>query len=66
MSYHDVEPSSRAERVGKTIYMATLAGRRGFRDDQLGISDPEIWAEIFAAIGKTAIDAVNVTASDKD
>jgi hypothetical protein len=58
MSYYDVEPSNREQRIGRKIYMDALADRRGFREDQLGIEDPEIWREIFEHIGKVAIDAV--------
>lgn len=58
MSYHDFTPSSRDGKIGKEIYLKALSGRRGFRDDQLGIEDDEIWNEIFEAIGKSAISAV--------
>lgn len=36
--------------LGRKIYMEALAGRRGFRDDQIGIFDVDIWKEIFIAI----------------
>lgn len=58
MSYHDFTPSSRAGQIGKAIYLAALDDRRGFRYDQLGIDDDEIWTEIFEAIGAAAIKAV--------
>ncbi len=58
MSYHDFEPDSREGRIGKTIYMKALDDRRGFRYDQLGIHDDEIWLEIFEHIGREAIAAV--------
>lgn len=58
MGYYEV-PEGNAEReLGRLLYMNTLSGRRGFRDDQLGIEDPEIWAEIFEALGKEAIRQV--------
>lgn len=54
MSYYDV-PSGGADReVGRAIYMRALSNRRGFRDDQLGIEDADIWAEIFEDIGRAA------------
>ena len=40
--------------LGREIYMKALSDRRGFRDDQLGIEDDDIWAEIFEHIGKVA------------
>lgn len=58
MSYHDFMPSSREGKIGKAIYLKALDGRRGFRYDQLGIDDDEIWTEIFEDIGKSAIEAV--------
>ena len=58
MSYYDIEPDTPEMKIGKKIYMDALAGRRGFREDQLGIFDTEIWEEIFADIGATAIAAV--------
>lgn len=56
MGYYDVpegKPGSDLE-VGRKIYMDALSDRRGFRDDQIGIEDEEIWTEIFEAIGKVA------------
>lgn len=58
MSYHDFTPRSREGKIGKAIYLAALHDRRGFRYDQLGIDDDEIWTEIFEAIGEEAIKAV--------
>lgn len=58
MSYHDFTPRSRAGKIGKRIYLSALDNRRGFRYDQLGIEDDEIWKEIFEAIGTAAIKAV--------
>ena len=58
MSYHDTKPHTRAGKIGKAIYMEALSDRCGFRDDQLGIEDVEIWDEIFTAIGNAAISAV--------
>jgi hypothetical protein len=59
MSYYDADPKTREGKIGKRIYMEALRGRRGFRDDQLGIEDPEIWDEIFEQIGRVAIAAVS-------
>ena len=47
------------QRIGGIIYMTALSDRRGFRDDQIGIEDEAIWAEIFAAIGKAAREALS-------
>lgn len=58
MSYHDVEPETPEGRIGMRIYMDALADRRGFREDQLGIFEAEIWEEIFEAIGREALAAV--------
>jgi hypothetical protein len=58
MSYHDFTPKSREGKIGKAIYLKALDDRRGFRYDQLGIDDDEIWTEIFEAIGSAAIKAV--------
>jgi len=61
MSYYDVpkgEPGSDLE-IGRKIYMAALEDRRGFRYDQLGIEDAEIWEEIFVAIGAVAKAALS-------
>ena len=54
MSYYDVPKGDQDREIGRRIYMNALSDRRGFRDDQLDIEDPEIWAEIFEAIGKEA------------
>lgn len=44
------------QKLGRKIYHEALSGRRGFRDDQLGIdSEDEIWLEIFEAIGDAAL-----------
>lgn len=58
MSYHDFEPKTVQGKIGKYIYMEALDDRRGFRYDQLGIEDIEIWNEIFEAIGTAAIEIV--------
>ena len=60
MSYHDFEPKSREGKIGKIIYLDALDDRRGFRYDQLGIENDEIWIEIFEAIGEAAIKAIKV------
>ena len=54
MSYHDVPKGGPERELGRKIYMKVLSGRRGFRDDQLGIEDPEIWEEIFEEMGRIA------------
>ena len=54
MSYYDLPKGSPDCELGRTIYMDALHGRRGFRYDQLGIEDEEIWREIFEAIGSVA------------
>jgi hypothetical protein len=58
MIYHDFTPPSREGKIGQAIYLKALDGRRGFRYDQLGIDDDEIWTEIFEDIGRAAIDAI--------
>lgn len=57
MSYHNFTPKTRAGKIGKAIYLKSLDDRRGFRYDQLGIEDDEIWEEIFEAMGTVAITA---------
>lgn len=59
MTGYNQRPKSRAGKIGKQIYDNALSDRRGFRDDQLGIEDTEIWKEIFEAIGEHAMHAVN-------
>jgi hypothetical protein len=61
MSYHDFTPETREGRIGKAIYLGALDDRRGFRYDQLGIHDDEIWCEIFQSIGEEAIKALAAT-----
>lgn len=58
MSYHDLPTGNADCELGRKIYMEALEDRRGFRYDQLGIEDIEIWKEIFEAIGKAARSAV--------
>lgn len=58
MSYYDVNKSDERIRIGRQIYFEALSGRRGFRDDQLGIEDEEIWEEIFIAIYDAAKKAM--------
>lgn len=55
MSMYDVNPTDKATMIGKLIYKEALAGRKGFREDHLGIEDAEIWEEIFREIGSEAI-----------
>ncbi len=59
MSYHDLPKGNRDREIGREIYMKVLDDRRGFRYDQLGIEDVEIWADIFEAMGKAARVAVS-------
>ena len=54
MSYYNVPTGDEDRELGRSIYMEALADRRGFREDQLGIFDEEIWAEIFEHIGRAA------------
>lgn len=65
MSYHDFTPPTRQGRIGKTIYLKALDDRRGFRYDQLGIHDDEIWNDIFEAIGLAALKAVRIHKPDR-
>lgn len=58
MSYHELPTGNADCELGRKIYMEALDDRRGFRDDQLGIEDTEIWREIFEAIGRAARSAV--------
>ena len=58
MSYHDFTPETREGRIGQKIYLNALDSRRGFRYDQLGIDDDEIWKEIFETMGKAALEAI--------
>ena len=59
MSYHDFTPSTREGKIGQAIYLKALDDRRGFRYDQLGIDDDAIWIEIFEAMGRAALDAID-------
>jgi len=59
MSYYDLPKGNANRELGRKIYMEALEDRRGFRYDQLGIEDTEIWAEIFEAMGKAARAAVS-------
>ena len=54
MGYYELEGGTPDFELGRKIYMDALSDRRGFRDDQLGIEDPEIWREIFEHIGRSA------------
>lgn len=57
MSYYELPKGDAIREYGRKIYMEALEDRRGFRYDQLGIDDPEIWGEIFDAIGTAARNA---------
>jgi hypothetical protein len=61
MSYYEVPKGNADRELGRKIYMKALSDRRGFRDDQLGIEDVDIWAEIFEAMGKVARTAIKNT-----
>lgn len=63
MSYYDLPKGSPDMELGRRIYMEALEGRRGFRYDQLGIEDAEIWAEVFEAIGSVARAALALPAA---
>ena len=54
MGIYSVKKGNSHREFGRRIYMEALYGRRGFRDDQLGIEDESIWAEIFENIGLVA------------
>lgn len=58
MSYYDLPKGNPDRELGRKIYMDALHGRRGFRYDQLGIEDADIWADIFEEIGRVAAAAV--------
>jgi hypothetical protein len=51
--------------LGKKIYEKALEGRRGFRQDQLGIDD-NTWDEIMENLGYEAIEAVMDVGSDDE
>lgn len=59
MSYYDLSKGNADREIGREIYMKVLDGRRGFRYDQLGIEDVDIWAEIFEEMGEAARAAVS-------
>jgi hypothetical protein len=61
MSYYDSNDDDQPVGIntfnrdlGRHIYKAALGHRRGFRNDQIGIDDPEMWAEIFEEMGAVA------------
>lgn len=56
MSYYDLPKGAPEQEVGREIYMRALHGRRGFRYDQIGIEEPEIWEDIFKDIGRVAAE----------
>jgi hypothetical protein len=56
VSYHTFTPKRQAGKIGKAIYLKALDDRRGFRYDQIGIHDDDIWLDIFEAMGKVAIE----------
>jgi len=58
MSYHELPLGNADRELGRKIYLQVLDDRRGFRYDQLGIEDLDIWAEIFEEMGKVARDAL--------
>jgi hypothetical protein len=58
MSYHELPKGSADRELGRKIYMRALDDRRGFRYDQLGIEDVDIWAEIFEEMGRVAREAI--------
>ena len=62
MSYHEVPKGNADRELGRKIYMRALEDRRGFRYDQLGIDDADIWAEIFESIGEVARKAITARA----
>lgn len=58
LPYYD-DVGNEATKLGRKIYDEALAGRRGFRTDQIGI-DPEddVWLEIFENIGDVALKVI--------
>lgn len=54
MSYYDLPKGNDDVELGRAIYMGALSGRRGFRYDQLGIEDEDIWSDIFESMGRIA------------
>jgi hypothetical protein len=58
VSYYDLPKGNADVELGREIYMAALSDRRGFRYDQLGIEDEDIWSEIFEQIGQEARAAI--------
>ncbi len=65
MSYYELPEGDEQRELGRKIYLQALSDRRGFRYDQLGIHDPEIWGEIFDHIGMVASAAVNTEGTQK-
>ena len=63
MSYYEVPDGSADLELGRKIYMDVLSDRRGFRYDQLGIEDVDIWSEIFEEMGKAARAALAAESS---
>jgi hypothetical protein len=59
MSYYDLPKGNPDVELGRAIYMGALDDRRGFRYDQIGIEDPDIWSEIFEQMGKVARAALS-------
>ncbi len=59
MSYYEVPEGNADLELGRKIYKDALSDRRGFRYDQIGIEDVDIWAEIFEEIGKVARTALS-------
>jgi len=66
MGIYEVRKGNSHREFGRRIYMDALYGRRGFRDDQLGIEDESIWAEIFENIGRVAAGPVQPDALAED
>lgn len=57
--YYRSKPRTKAAQIGQHIYHEALHGRRGFRDDQIGIpDDDDIWEEIFQDMGERALEAM--------
>ncbi|MGO8242928.1 hypothetical protein [Rhizobium johnstonii] len=54
MSYYDLPKGTDDVELGRSIYMGALHSRRGFRYDQLGVEDEDIWSDIFEEMGKIA------------
>jgi len=55
------------QKIGRKIYHEALSGRRGFRDDHIGIdSGDDLWLEIFGDVGQWALDFTRTAPASVD